>query len=87
MADSKAEPTAAAGHTNSVQPGPVDQAAAAAEVKPCGCEDRVSALEGRWSAQDALNKAMSWCLLACAAAVLYLVWTSAGTGSKDTADK
>lgn len=80
----KAEATAAAGRTNSVHaqdPEPIPPQA------PCECADRIGVLEGRWAAQDALNKAMSWCLLACAAAVLYLAWTGAGSGSKDGADK
>jgi hypothetical protein len=72
----KQEATAAAGRTNSVQPDPV------AAPAPCGCEERVGKLEGRLAAQDALNRAMSWCMLAAAAAVIYILWTGAGNVGK-----
>lgn len=83
MSDAAEAKTTAAGRANSAQPDPAPAAAAA----PCECADRLDRLEGRWAAQDTLNRAMSWCLLACAAAVLYMAWTGGGSGSKDTAAK
>lgn len=64
---------------NSIAPGPQPDpgpAAAAAEAKPCECAERVDSLEFRMGIQEKLAKAMSWTLLACAAAVLWLTWTS-----------
>lgn len=77
----KAETATAGQSKNSAAPEPQVAAAAA----PCGCEERISVLEGRWHAQDALNKAMSWCMLAAAAAVIYILWAGAPGGSKDAA--
>lgn len=69
----KTEATAAAGHTNSATPAAAADPAPAAAA-PCGCDERLSVLEGRWAAQDSLNRAMSWCMLAAAAAVIYILW-------------
>lgn len=73
---------------NSAAPEPAVAAA------PCGCEERLDGqaerlgvLEGRWTAQDALNKAMAWFAIVAAATILYIVWTGAGSGAKEQAAK
>lgn len=72
---------------NSIAPGPApDPGPAAAAVAPCGCEDRVGYLEGRMEIQEKLARAMSWVLIVCAAAVLYLAWTGAPTAAAAKAD-
>lgn len=82
----KTEATAAAGHTNSATPAAAaDPGPAAAAAAPCGCEERLGVLEGRWAAQDSLNRAMSWCMLAAAAAVIYILWFGSPSAKEQAA--
>ena len=66
-------------HANSAGPAP------AAAAAPCECTDRLNTLEGRMSAYEGVNRALSYLMLAAAAAVIYIMWTGgpgSGTGAK-----
>lgn len=76
-----AKPAATAGQSkNSAAPEPEVTAAAA----PCECAERLNTLEGRMSAYEGVNKALSWLMLAAAAAIIYVLWNAPGTGAKET---
>lgn len=81
---------AAAGRTNTAQPGApadpaptVEQVAAAVDDRPCGCEDRMNTLEARFAASETLMRAGSWLMIAAAAAIIYILWTG-GPGKEET---
>lgn len=75
MSDAAESKTAAAGRANNVSPDP-------AAAEPCGCGERITTLEGRMSAYEGVNRAMSFLMVAVAVAVLYLVWTAPGGDKK-----
>lgn len=68
---------------NSATPEPGVPGVHAAAAPPCGCEDRVSALEGRTSALEVLNRSVGWLCIAIAAGVIYLLWNAPVKGKAD----
>jgi hypothetical protein len=87
MSDAAESKTAAAGRANTNKPEAAakpEPAAAAVTAEPCGCGERLNALEGRMSAYEGVNRALSYLMLAAAAAVIYILWTGGpGSGSGD----
>lgn len=80
----KTETTAkAAPEANGVAAAPAHDYEPAPPVAPCGCEERVSLLEGRYAALETLNRSVGWLCIAIAAGVIYLLWNAPVKGKAD----
>jgi hypothetical protein len=77
MTDAAKPKTQLPGQTNMNSDAPAPGPAAA---EPCGCGERVTMLEGRFAAYETMSRAMSYLMLAAAAAVIYILWTGGSTG-------